>query len=120
MLARDPTQRPAMPLTVLNALTPFAFAGTRSDKPALPIRDRSSEARVPRVLIADDEELVRRFVRAVIETMGCWCVEAADGITAIDLARQERCDLILLDLRMPRADGYEFAAGCASILLGSI
>ena len=60
-----------------------------------------------RVLIADDQDLVRAGLRAIldaqpdIEVIG----EAADGESAIALARQLRPDVCLFDIRMPHADG---------------
>lgn len=62
-----------------------------------------------RVLIADDQELVRTGLRMIldaepdIEVVG----EAADGVQAIELARQLHPDVCLFDIRMPRLDGIE-------------
>jgi DNA-binding NarL/FixJ family response regulator len=62
-----------------------------------------------RVLLADDQTLVRSGFRALleraedIEVVG----EAADGAGAVDLARAERPDVILMDIRMPGIDGLE-------------
>jgi NarL family two-component system response regulator LiaR len=62
-----------------------------------------------RVLVADDHPLVRRGIRAVIDTEPDMAVvgEAADGQEAVDLARQLRPDVILMDLVMPRKGGVE-------------
>jgi DNA-binding NarL/FixJ family response regulator len=62
-----------------------------------------------RLLIADDEALVRTGLRLVLETETDLRVigEAADGIEAIDEARRLRPDVILMDVRMPRMDGVE-------------
>ena len=62
-----------------------------------------------RVLIADDQELVRTGLRMIldaepdIEVVG----EASDGLQAIELARQLHPDVCLFDIRMPRLDGIE-------------
>ncbi|KMS79816.1 LuxR family transcriptional regulator [Streptomyces leeuwenhoekii] len=64
-----------------------------------------------RVLLADDEALVRAGVRAILASGGESEVvaEAGDGREAVDLARAHRPDVALLDIRMPRLDGL--AAG---------
>ncbi|MEJ3654202.1 response regulator transcription factor [Actinomycetes bacterium KLBMP 9759] len=60
-----------------------------------------------RVLIADDEALVRGGFRVLVETEPDMVVvgEAADGATAVDLARRTRPDVVLMDIRMPGVDG---------------
>jgi DNA-binding NarL/FixJ family response regulator len=60
-----------------------------------------------RVFIADDEALVRGGFRVLIDNEPGMIVvgEAADGATAVDLARQTRPDVVLMDIRMPGVDG---------------
>lgn len=60
-----------------------------------------------RVLLADDEGLVRAGVRAILaaDPQIDVVAEAADGREAVDLARRHRPDVALLDIRMPRLDG---------------
>src|SRR5512132_2474367 len=62
-----------------------------------------------RVLIADDERLVRAGFRALIDAEPGMLVvgEAADGAAAVRLARQTHPDVILMDIRMPNVDGLE-------------
>jgi DNA-binding NarL/FixJ family response regulator len=62
-----------------------------------------------RVLLADDQALVRSGFRLIIETREDLEVvgEAADGLEAIELARHARPDVILMDVRMPNLDGVE-------------
>ncbi|GIG66605.1 response regulator transcription factor [Phytomonospora endophytica] len=64
-----------------------------------------------RVLIADDEPMVRAGVRAVLSAgHGIEIVaEAADGHTAVELARRHRPDVAVLDIRMPGTDGIAAA-----------
>jgi DNA-binding NarL/FixJ family response regulator len=61
-----------------------------------------------RVLIADDQALVRAGFRKLLEASGIDVVgEAADGREAVDLARRLRPSIVLMDIRMPRLDGIE-------------
>ena len=62
-----------------------------------------------RVLIADDERLVRAGFRALIDAEPGMIVvgEAADGAAAVDMARQTRPDVILMDIRRPGVDGLD-------------
>jgi CheY-like chemotaxis protein len=63
--------------------------------------------RPPRVLIVDDEEEVRLSVGEYLETKGFVIAEAEDGEEALAKAFTEKPDLILLDLRLPKVDGYQ-------------
>jgi DNA-binding NarL/FixJ family response regulator len=64
-----------------------------------------------RILIADDHEVVRRGIRALIESHPGWevCGEAQDGREALERAREVRPDLVLLDVGMPNLNGLEAA-----------
>lgn len=64
-----------------------------------------------RILLADDEEILRDTVRDVLTGYGCHVVTAADGAMAIDLLSRQKFDLVLSDIKMPVKSGYEvFAA----------
>ncbi|PLT28291.1 response regulator transcription factor [Peribacillus deserti] len=60
-----------------------------------------------RILVVDDEERIRRLLKMYLEREGYLIEEAADGITALDMAIEKDYDLILLDIMMPGKDGVE-------------
>lgn len=60
------------------------------------------------ILVVDDTESLRTLVRSYLSQEGFRVLTAADGRQALFLARDEKPDLILLDLMMPEMDGYEF------------
>ena len=64
-----------------------------------------------RILIADDHEIVRRGIRALIENHPGWevCAEASDGREAVEKVRELRPDLALVDVSMPNLNGLDAA-----------
>jgi len=62
-----------------------------------------------RVVLVDDQTLVRRGVRALLELAGDITIagEAEDGVQGAAIIRRERPDVVLLDVRMPKAGGLE-------------
>jgi two-component system, response regulator PdtaR len=63
-----------------------------------------------RVLIAEDETIIRLDLKGLLERAGFdVCAEARDGIEAVELARSEEPDVAVLDVKMPRLDGIEAA-----------
>ncbi|WP_426513293.1 response regulator [Dactylosporangium sp. McL0621] len=62
-----------------------------------------------RVLVADDQHLMRAGLRGIVDTAADLTViaEANTGLQAVDLARRERPDVVLMDIRMPDMDGLE-------------
>lgn len=64
-----------------------------------------------KVLIVDDEAGIRSTVRKSL-TKDYIVLEASNGEVAIDMARQEKPDIILMDIMMPKMDGY---TACHSI-----
>jgi len=59
------------------------------------------------VVLADDSISVRKFVGRMLEKAGYRVKLAADGLEALELASQFKCDLMITDLEMPRTNGYE-------------
>ena len=76
-----------------------------------------------RILIADDEPLIRMNLRETLEEQGYLVVgDVGDGQSAVNLTRQVRPDLVLLDIKMPQVDGLTAAKqitseGLAPVLL---
>lgn len=66
------------------------------------------DTRVQRVAIVEDDPDARRLLRRVLQARGEYQIfEAAGGRDGIELVRQHRPDLVLLDLMMPEVDGFE-------------
>jgi signal transduction histidine kinase/HPt (histidine-containing phosphotransfer) domain-containing protein len=63
------------------------------------------------VLIADDSAVVRHVVRGVLAAKGYRVIEAVDGAEALERCHDAAPDLVVLDIRMPRASGFEVLAG---------
>lgn len=61
----------------------------------------------PKVLLADDDAALRRLVGTTLGSSDFTLLHAADGDEALDVARREHPALILLDINMPRRNGFE-------------
>jgi len=68
-------------------------------------------SRLAKLLIVDDEELIRLNLRALLEDLGYRVAEAADGREGLDTFDRERPDLVLADLTMPVMDGLSMIDG---------
>ena len=63
-----------------------------------------------RVIIADDESIIRMDLREMLTNLGYLVVgEAGDGRSAVNLARELKPDVAILDIKMPYMDGIEVA-----------
>jgi CheY-like chemotaxis protein len=60
-----------------------------------------------KVLIVDDEAFVREIVKVRLKLLGIEIIEGTNGLEAIEKAIQEKPDLILLDVMMPKMNGFE-------------
>jgi len=60
-----------------------------------------------KILIAEDEPDIRNLVRLSLRYTGHQVVAAEDGLAAVDLALKEKPDLVILDVQMPKLNGYD-------------
>ena len=65
--------------------------------------------RVPLAMVVDDSITMRRVSQRLLERRGLRVVTANDGVDALEKMEDEIPDIVLLDIEMPRMDGYEFA-----------
>jgi OmpR family response regulator RpaB len=63
-----------------------------------------------RVLVADDEAQIRKVLRHRLEVAGYEVFTAEDGEQALELFHNIKPDLVILDISMPRLDGYQVCA----------
>ncbi len=69
----------------------------------------TSPAPIPgRILVIDDAATVRLYHRQILEGAGFVVAEAINGIEAMEKALSDRFDLYLVDVNMPKQDGYGF------------
>ena len=68
-----------------------------------------------RILIVEDQEDNRTILRDVLSTVGYELIEALNGEDGVKLAQNERPDLILMDIQLPKMNGYEATQQIKSI-----
>ena len=61
----------------------------------------------PRVLLVEDDPVSQMVEKNMLEGMGCRVRVAGDGVEALEILGKERMDLVFMDCRMPRMDGFE-------------
>ena len=64
-----------------------------------------------RVLVVDDEPAIRRFLRTSLTAQDYLVLEAEDGKSALDMLKRNTVDVLVLDLGLPGADGFEIIRG---------
>ena len=74
-----------------------------------------------RILVADDHEVVRQGIRAILQVRPHWeiCGEAVDGREAIRLTKQLQPDVVIMDITMPHTSGLEASQEIAKLQLPS-
>jgi len=75
-----------------------------------PAQGRDREDRRTFALVVDDSITVRRVTQRLLERNGMRVMTAKDGVDAVSIMQENVPDVILLDIEMPRMDGYEVAA----------
>jgi chemosensory pili system protein ChpA (sensor histidine kinase/response regulator) len=88
----------------MGALVRSEWRARPADAPVLDQRDRRTFA-----LVVDDSITVRRVTQRLLERNGMRVLTAKDGVDAVSLLQENLPDIILLDIEMPRMDGYEVA-----------
>ncbi len=73
-------------------------------------RPLKTEPEQPLALVVDDSITMRRVTQRLLERNNMRVVTAKDGVEAVGMLQDHRPDIILLDIEMPRMDGYEFAS----------
>ena len=68
-----------------------------------------------KILIAEDEPAIANLIRAALDGPDYRCAWAADGLSACDRLEREPFDLVLLDIMLPGADGYEVLNYCRTL-----
>ena len=83
----------------------LAFARAKGAAPTPVLASTAPNFAGARVLVADDHPINQEIILELLETLGCETEIAGDGAEAVECARANAYDLILMDLRMPRMDG---------------
>ena len=96
-------------------LTELALALSDEIDSRQPDRCEWYRGRVPKILIVDDDPMIRRIVDAALRTRGHETVFAADASSALDLAAREHPDLVVLDLGLPDGSGLDVLASLKSV-----
>ena len=85
------------------------------------VSDAAAERSAPRLLIAEDEAIIRLDLKEMLEEEGYAVVgEAADGEAALRLAREQSPDLVIMDVKMPGMDGLTAAGKIVDEQLGAV
>jgi chemosensory pili system protein ChpA (sensor histidine kinase/response regulator) len=100
--------RPLM--TSANAARIFAPGAEAIARGSIPHEAIDFVAEEKVVVLVDDSISVRKFVGRMLEKAGYRVRLASDGLEALEIASQTRCDLVVTDLEMPRTNGYELLA----------
>lgn len=102
-----PVMRPLTPLPEPIAVEAAPEPETLDTAEATPVAEDADEGRPVRILVADDHEINRRAVQLVLAPTGAIITSVVNGAEAVEAARTEAFDVIVMDVRMPEMDGRE-------------
>jgi signal transduction histidine kinase/AmiR/NasT family two-component response regulator len=71
------------------------------------VKEKKVTERREKIMVADDDPEMRQAITVILESQGYQVVTAEDGIEALAKIKEEKPDLLILDLLMPRMDGFE-------------
>jgi response regulator RpfG family c-di-GMP phosphodiesterase len=122
MLEREPSQRPVMPLMVMNALNRFAASGSpwdieqASGETAGSSEDSGTDLatpasdRVRRVLVVTPDERLDRVARPALEPLGCLCDRVGTAEAGVEAVHEQPFELVLVDADLPDTDITDLCA----------
>ncbi len=96
--------------SVVVILDLLALIRSRGEQPRMPSRRPAVQASKTRtVMVVDDSVTVRKVTSRLLERQGMDVLVAKDGVEAVAMLQERRPDILLLDIEMPRMDGFEVA-----------
>ncbi|MBI2795921.1 MAG: type II/IV secretion system protein [Gemmatimonadetes bacterium] len=107
--AIPPVRMPSVPIRGSARSTPASGTGVVPDASFELLEDTPVNGKSPlvtTVLLVEDEEPLRRVVKDLLEREGFQVTEAGDGVAALDEIDRSAPDIVVLDLNLPRLDGY--------------
>ncbi len=85
------------------------YQAAASDRRALEVEEEPEANATPVVMVIDDSVTVRKVTTRLLERHGYEVITAKDGVDAITILQENQPDIMLLDIEMPRMDGFEVA-----------
>jgi len=104
VVSRAPPERVAQQPAVPPSPKPALQAPTATT----PLPNRTA-GEAPLILVVDDSITVRVFTQRLLQRTGYRVVLAEDGLEALERLKQERPQVVLADIEMPRMDGFDLA-----------
>lgn len=93
--------------TVFTIQLPFVVSNDKPKPKAVTVYSDTGFLRGKRILIVDDEEYNRKLLISVLKDTGAVLSEAENGEVALEMLKQSETDVVLLDLRMPKMNGFD-------------
>jgi signal transduction histidine kinase/DNA-binding response OmpR family regulator len=93
--------------TVFTIQLPFVVSSDKPKPKAVTVYSETGFLRGKRILIVDDEEYNRKLLISVLKDTGAVLSEAENGEVALEMLKQTGADVVLLDLRMPKMNGFD-------------